>query len=222
MKDFRSRSKHKSLQLNLKCSQIFSIWRLWAFLQLFYYDFCRFNIIGFRSYPSAESRSIISKCWRTPICVQPFNNSTDNNGIPAGAHTDAIQSYKYGSSMLSLINTVTDHIPTEALNVKANQYSEATIFIFEQETESWIGFNGSHLFPVLFLWDFIWISCLTCFVITVDHLLQCCHVKYLDWYKILPHTGLKLSYKIKNVFHHKCVILNWKAKSVNRIWYRRL
>ena len=68
--------------------------------------------------------------------MQSFSNSTDSKGIPAGVHTDAIQSYKYGSSMLSLINKVTDHIPTEALKVKANQYSEATIFIFEQETES--------------------------------------------------------------------------------------
>ena len=73
---------------------------------------------------------------RTPNCVRSFINSTDCKVIPTGAHIDAIQSYKYGSSMLSLINTVTDHIPTEALKVKANQYSEATIFIFEQGTES--------------------------------------------------------------------------------------
>ena len=192
MKDFRSRSKHKSLQLNSKCSQIFQYLKLISFLQLFCYDFGFFNNIRFRFHHFVKSRSIISKCWWTPICVQPFSNSTDSNGIPAGAHTDAIQSYKYGSSMLSLINTVTDHIPTEALKVKANQYSEATIFIFEQETESWIGFNSSHLFPVLLLWESIWISCLTCFVITVDHLLQCCHVKYLDWHKILPHTEKKI------------------------------
>ena len=173
---------------------------IWSWLA-FYNYFGSFDNIIFRFHHFVKSRSIISKCCRSPICMQSFSNSTDSNGIPTGAHTDAIQSYKYGSSMLSLINTVTDHIPSEALKVKANQYSEATIFIFEQETESWIGFNGSHLFPVLFLWDSMWISCLTCFVITVDHLLQCCHVKYLDWHKILPHTGLKLSCKIKIFFH---------------------
>ena len=60
--------------------------------------------------------------------MQSFSNSTDSNGIPAGAHTDAIQSYKYESSMLSLINTVTDHIPTEhwrskQINTQKQQFS---------------------------------------------------------------------------------------------------